>query len=132
MIGLNHPNYYKKIKQDVYVVEINLSKLQQHINTTKTYQVISNLPLIKRQITLIAKDSDKYDDIIRVFNNINYLADFRLVSIYQGDNLAPGQKSYSFELSFKQEEALTNEEIENSVNSIVENIRLLGYIFNQG
>lgn len=132
LIGLKHPNYYKKIKQDVYVVEINLSKLQQHINTTKTYQVISNLPLIKRQITLIAKDSDKYDDIIRVFNNINYLADFRLVSIYQGDNLAPGQKSYSFELSFKQEEALTNEEIENSVNSIVENIRLLGYIFNQG
>lgn len=40
--------------------------------------------------------------------------------------------SYSFELSFKQEETLTNEEIENSVNSIVENIRLLGYIFNQG
>ena len=132
LIGLKHPNYYKKIKQDVYVVEINLSKLQQHINTTKTYQVISNLPLIKRQITLIAKDSDKYDDIIRVFNNINYLADFRLVSIYQGDNLAPGQMSYSFELSFKQEETLTNEEIENSVNSIVENIRLLGYIFNQG
>ena len=132
LIGLKHPNYYKKIKQDVYVVEINLSKLQQHINTTKTYQVISNLPLIKRQITLIAKDSDKYDDIIRVFNNINYLADFRLVSIYQGDNLAPGQMSYSFELSFKQEEVLTNEEIENSVNSIVENIRLLGYIFNQG
>ncbi len=132
LIALKHPNYYKKIKQDVYVVEINLSKLQQHINTTKTYQVISNLPLIKRQITLIAKDSDKYDDIIRVFNNINYLADFRLVSIYQGDNLAPGQMSYSFELSFKQEETLTNEEIENSVNSIVENIRLLGYIFNQG
>lgn len=132
LIGLKHPNYYKKIKQDVYVVEINLSKLQQHINTTKTYQVISNLPLIKRQITLIAKDSDKYDDIIRVFNNINYLADFRLVSIYQGDNLAPRQMSYSFELSFKQEETLTNEEIENSVNSIVENIRLLGYIFNQG
>ncbi len=132
LIGLKHPNYYKKIKQDVYVVEINLSKLQQHINTTKTYQVISNLPLIKRQITLIAKDSDKYDDIIRVFNNINYLADFRLVSIYQGDNLTPGQMSYSFELSFKQEEALTNEEIENSVNSIVENIRLFGYIFNQG
>lgn len=132
MIGLKHPNYYKKIKQDVYVVEINLSKLQQHINTTKTYQVISNLPLIKRQITLIAKDSDKYDDIIKVFNNINYLDNFRLVSIYQGDNLESGQMSYSFELSFKQKEALTNEEIENSVNSIVENIRLLGYIFNQG
>ena len=131
MIGLKHPDTYKKIQLNVVCFELDLDLLLNYVNGKRIYAPINQLPVIKRNLTLIVNDNTQYQDITNIFNNIDNLASFQVNNIYRGENIGSGKFSISFDINFNQPQALTKEDIEVLMQQIVDNAKKCGYIFNE-
>lgn len=131
IIGLKHPNTYKKIKLNIVCFELDLDLLLNYVNNKRIYEPINQLPVIKRNLTLIVDDNTKYQDITNIFNNIDNLASFQVNNIYRGENIESGKFSISFDINFNQPQALTKEDVETLMQQIVDNAKKSGYIFNE-
>ena len=130
-IGLKHLNYMKKIKVDLFMFEIDLQILKDIENQIHEYVKINPLPSVNRQLTINVDENLIYSDIITIFDDVKYLDKFRLVNIYNGENIKEGLTSYSFSLSFTSDESLTGEKIDTSIEGIINKIEEKGYIFNK-
>lgn len=131
MIGIKHPDTYKKINLNVVCFELDLDLLLNYVNEKRIYAPINQLPIIKRNLTLIVNDDTQYQDITNIFNNIDNLASFQVNNIYRGENIESGKFSISFDINFNQPQALTKEDVEVLMQQIVDNAKKCGYIFNE-
>ena len=131
MIGLKHPDTYKKDNLNVVCFELDLDLLLNYVNEKRIYAPINQLPIIKRNLTLIVNDNTQYQDITNIFNNIDNLASFQVNNIYRGENIGSGKFSISFDINFNQPQALTKEDVEALMQQIIDNAKKCGYIFNE-
>ena len=67
-----------------------------------------------------------YSKIISVFEDIQYVSNCKLVNTYDKDATI----AYTFRVGFDSDKQLTNEQVELSFKSILENINGRGYEFN--
>ena len=122
VIGKVHPSMYK---EDIYVVEINLSIL----NTMKTgkmkFKEISKFPSIKKDLSFVfSKDTDVMaKDVIKVIKNSSNktLQEVKVYDEYQMEN----EKSLTFSLIFLDEtRTLTEEDVTEVINKVIEAVKL--------
>ena len=116
-IGEVHPNTAKeyKLKQRVYVFELDLQKVIELPKAAKLYTPVSKYPSITRDIALaVSADvtNQQIEDCIRK-NGGAFLKDIKLFDVYQGEHIMDGFKSLAYTLVYSdpnttlQDEAVT-------------------------
>ena len=121
IIGRVHP---KTLKDEVYVMEISLSKLIKDIKPIK-YKEASKYPEIKKDIAFIVpKDMSTREietEIKRAGGRL--LTNIEVFDVYTGENVGIDEKSIAYNLTFQSSErTLTDEEVMNTFNNIIEKV----------
>lgn len=123
--------YFGKInpsldKDDIFVLEISLSKLYE-IKTSKiTYPKLSKYPEIKKDVAFILDDNIPSMDVVKVIKKSggNLLSDVYVFDLYKGQNLDSSKKSLAFSLTFTSiTRTLTDDEISVLFNEIIDKVK---------
>lgn len=113
-IGEVHPNTAKeyKLKQRVYVFELDLQKVIELPKEAKLYTPVSKYPSITRDIALaVSADvtNQQIEDCIRK-NGGAFLKDIKLFDVYQGEHIMAGFKSLAYTLVYSDPNATLQDE----------------------
>lgn len=121
IIGRVHP---KTLKDDVYVMEISLSKLIKDIKPIK-YKEASKYPEIKKDIAFIVPLKMTNEEIETEIKRAGgrLLTNIEVFDVYTGENVGNDEKSIAYNLTFQSpERTLTDEEVMNAFNNIIEKV----------
>ena len=113
-IGEVHPNTAKeyKLKQRVYVFELDLQKVIELPKAAKLYTPVSKYPSITRDIALAVSTevtNQQIEDCIRK-NGGAFLKDIKLFDVYQGEHIMAGFKSLAYTLVYSDPNATLQDE----------------------
>lgn len=120
IIGRVHP---KLNKENIYVFEIDLDKLLDKKVGKMKYKEISKYPSVKKDLALVV---DKNITSKEVEMNIkkaggSLLTNIEVFDVYEGTGIPEGKKSLAYTLTFeKSDRTLTDEEIANTIEKIIE------------
>ncbi|MFV0288547.1 MAG: phenylalanine--tRNA ligase subunit beta [Mycoplasmatales bacterium] len=123
-------DYYKKMTNKIYTLEISLTKLQTLVNDlqAKKYQKISLTPKIQRDLTLQVKQEVNYEEILSTIKEIKYLKAIELVDIYQGEQVTKGEKNLTIRINFQDNNnTLQNKVIDEQMQKIIELLKKENY-----
>ena len=122
IIGKLHPNI---TKENVFVLEINLTELLQIKVGKMKYKEISKFPSIKKDIAFVVDKNLVSKDIEKVIKNAggSLLTNIEVFDVYTGPNVAENKKSIAYSLTFGDtKKTLTDEEINNLMEKVMENV----------
>ena len=120
LIGRVHPLL---VKEAVYVLEIDLDKLLGKKVGKMKYKEISKFPSIKKDLAVVVNKnitSEEIQDIIKKAGG-STLSKIQVFDVYTGKGIEENKKSIAYSLTFeKMDRTLTDEEINESLNKIIE------------
>ena len=123
VIAKIHPSI---CKDDVFVMEINLSKLFEKKVGKLKYKEISKFPNVKKDVAFIVnKDvtSKEIENVIKKSGGSN-LVNIEVFDVYTGVNVGKSEKSIAYSLTFNNsKKTLTEEEVMEAFNKIIENVQ---------
>ena len=122
--GQIHPNLLdnKKLPKNIFIVELDLDKLSDSIETAPRMKPIPEFPAIRRDLALLAPVTVAHRDIqkILVAEGGNLLEDCHLFDVYQGKGIQEGFRSLAYSLSFRDaKKTLTDNEVQPLVDKMV-------------
>lgn len=112
-----------KAKGNVLFAEIYLNNLFQFENKVKTYNPISKVPPLIRDIAVLVPDDTPYKDVLEKIKKIGgkTLRRIQLFDYYKGKEIAKNKKSFAFRLYFQlQEKTLSSDEVNEKQQKIME------------
>ena len=89
------------------------------------YKEISKFPSIKKDLAFVVNKNMISKDIEKVIKNAggSLLTKIEVFDVYEGSNLPEDKKSIAYSLTFlDNKKTLTDEEINNIMNKIIENV----------
>jgi phenylalanyl-tRNA synthetase beta chain len=110
------------LEKNVYILEINLSKLYQFTQKPAKYSHVSSLPKSTRDLAFVVNADIQVNDILNLVreNGTELLKDLILFDIYQGKGIDPDKKSVAFSMIFSSNDrTLTDDEIEKIINNLI-------------
>ena len=122
VIGKLHPNV---VKDDVYVFEINLTKLLENRPSKMVFKEIPKYPIVKKDLAFIIDKNVTVEEVMNVIKKAGgrNLIKQELFDIYEGSNVDSDKKSLAFALYFQDDKkTLTEEEVMESFNSIIKKV----------
>ncbi|HCQ30305.1 MAG TPA: phenylalanine--tRNA ligase subunit beta [Flavobacteriales bacterium] len=126
--GIIHPQLNKQfdIDQEVFYSEINLDKLYELTQLTKTvYTPVVKFPAVRRDLALLLDKPINYAQIVKEVKQLNIqdLKEINLFDVYEGKNLPEGKKSYGISFIFQnKEKTLTDKQVDIFMNKIIERL----------
>ncbi len=128
-VGKTHPNYYPKLKADVYVFELNLKMIEAMLEKNLVYKQVSTKPTIERDLTITTNVDIDYASITSVLDDVKYLVDIQLKDVYAGEKMQDNQKATTFKLIFADDnETLQGEVIDLEFEKIYKLADAKGFI----
>ena len=121
LIGRVHPTIKK---DDIYVVELSLDKLNKTIKPIK-YKASSKYPSIEKDFAFIFKKGIVVKDILDTIKKKGgrLLDNTEVFDIYEGDKINNDEISIAFHLTFQEKErTLTDEEVMQVFNNIISSL----------
>jgi len=121
-VGKVHPSV---LKDNVYVVEIDLEKLFEFRTKKMQYKEISKFPGIKKDAAYIVSSDIPADKIIEVIKKAGgkLLTSIKIFDVYVGENVGENEKSIAFSLTFEDPtKTLSDEEVMEVFNNINKNV----------
>ena len=121
IIGKVHPSI---LKDDVYVAEISLTKLNKDVKPIK-YKESSKYPEIVKDVAFIVPKSLTSLEIVEQIKKSGgrLLSKVDVFDVYMGENVDSDSKSIAYTLTFKDETRTLNDEEVNSIfRKIIENV----------
>ncbi len=118
IVGKVHPNILK----DVYVMEINLSKLLEKRVGKMKYKEFSKFPGIKKDLAIVVDTNITSKNVEEVIKKAGgaLLTKIEIFDIYKGANIGENKKSLAYSLNFEDKtKTLTDEEINKAIENIV-------------
>ncbi len=122
IIGKVHPSI---IKDDVFVLEMFLTKLYNTATKKLKYKAVSKYPEIKKDVAFILDNNISCEEIIKEIKKqgTSLLTTVSVFDLYHGENIDSNKKSLAFSLTFNSNErTLTEEEIDKLFKNIIETI----------
>jgi phenylalanyl-tRNA synthetase beta chain len=114
------------IKQPVFYAVINWSILQKAVTNIKSkFKELSKFPAVQRDISLLVDKTVNYATIEEAIkkSGVKKLSQMQLFDLFENEKLGADKKSLSINLTFVDDEkTLTDAEIENFVNKILNSI----------
>ena len=111
ILGKLHPNV---TKDDIYVLEINLSLLLNNKTSKMKYKEISKYPGISKDMAFILEDNITSEEVIKTIKKSGgkLVNSIKVFDLYKGNNLGENKKSLAFNLYFEDpNKTLTMEEV---------------------
>ena len=126
IIGKLHPSIEK---EDVYVLEINLDKLLSKKTGKMKFKEISKYPTISKDLAIVIDKNITADEIEKTIKKVagSLLTNIEIFDVYEGSGIPKDKRSIAYSLSFgATDRTLTDEEINNIINKIVEALNKIG------
>ena len=127
-IGRVHPTM---CKDEVYVMEINLTKLLDKKVGKMKYKELSKYPSVKKDLAVVVDKNVTSGEIEALIKKLagSLLLGTKIFDLYEGENLGTNKKSiaYSLELGAN-DRTLTDEEINNVLDKIISGLEKQGCI----
>jgi phenylalanyl-tRNA synthetase beta chain len=129
--GQLHPDVAaaRKLKQEIYVAEIQLDRLFQLPLRVPRYQPLSRFPAVDRDFSFLFNDSVTFEQIhsaVRALN-ITELQSFQPAEIFRGGSVAPGKYSVLLRAQFQSaERTLRDDEVSHWSAQIIRTLEALG------
>lgn len=123
MVGKLHPAVEK---ENVYVLEINLDKLLSKKTGKMKFKEISKYPTISKDLAILIDKNISSEDIAKAIKKAagSLLTNTEIFDVYEGKNIPEGKRSIAYSLSFgANDRTLTDEEINNIMNKVIENLQ---------
>ena len=123
MVGKLHPSLEK---ENVYVLEINLDKLRSKKTGKMKFKEISKFPSISKDLAILIDKNISADEIAKGIKKAagSLLTNIEIFDVYEGANIPEGKRSIAYSLSFgANDRTLTDEEINNIMNKVIENLQ---------
>lgn len=121
-IGKVHP---KETKDDIYVLELNLTKLKTFKETRMAYKEIPKFPSVIKDVAFIIKDEITANTILKEIKKAggNMLTNMEVFDVYKGDKVEVGYKSMAINLTFaSKNRTLNDEEVMEVFNKIINRV----------
>lgn len=121
-IGKIHPEISKK---DLYVCELNLTKVMSlNVKPIKNKE-ISKYPTIKKDVAFVVDNNITSLDITNTIKKVGtqLLKDIDIFDLYTGSNIIGNKKSIAYSLTFNSSDrTLTEEEVDKIFRNIIEKV----------
>lgn len=120
IIGRVHPMLEK---EPVYVFEIDLDKLLDKKVGKMKYKEISKFPSVKKDLAVVVDKDITSEEIATIIKKAggSSLSKIEVFDVYTGKGIEENKKSIAYSLTFeKMDRTLTDEEINESIEKIVE------------
>ncbi|MFV0396256.1 MAG: phenylalanine--tRNA ligase subunit beta [Coprobacillaceae bacterium] len=122
VIGSIHPLMEKKYEvKDVYVVDLNISKLLD-LKTKKTsFEPIPMYPSVTRDIALVMDREILTYDIIRKIKQASkqLVKEAKIFDVYEGEHIEKGMKSVAISLTFQDPKQTLKDDIINDAMKVI-------------
>ena len=117
IIGRVHPSL---LKDEVYVCELSLTKLNKEVKPLK-YKESSKYPEIIKDVAFIVPKSLTSGEIVETIKKAGgrLLSSIDVFDVYTGENVKENEKSIAYTLTFKDDTRTLNDE---EVNAVFRNI----------
>lgn len=130
-VGQLHPAVAeaRKLKQDVYLCEIQLDRLFQHPLKQPRFTPISRYPAVERDFSFVFDDSVTFDAVRRAVDalRIPELVSFKAVEIFRGGAVPAGKYSFLVRAAFQSaDRTLRDEEVSGWSSQIIKALEALG------
>ena len=131
IIGRVHPQI---LKEDVYVLEIDLDKLLSKKVGKMKYKEISKYPTVKKDIAIVVDQKITAGDIAMQIKKAagSLLINSEVFDVYTGTGIEEGKKSLAYSLTFgSNDRTLTDEEINAILEKIIDKLSKIGEVRNK-
>ncbi|MBE6149954.1 MAG: phenylalanine--tRNA ligase subunit beta [Firmicutes bacterium] len=121
-IGKMHPNV---TKDDIYVFEINLTKLLKNKSSRMSFKELSKYPSVTKDLAFIMKKDILSENIEKVIKKAGgrLLTNIEVFDLYMGDNIGVDEKSIAYKLTFSDfNKTLSDEEVMEVFNKIISEV----------
>lgn len=111
------------IKQAVYYAELDWSYLTQKFKPGLQVTEIPRFPAVRRDLSLVLDSAVTYEQVrqIALKTERKLLTDVQVISVYQGENLGEGKKSYALAFTLQSLEAtLTDTVIDSTMQRLMD------------
>ena len=122
IIGKLHPN---TIKDDIYVLEINLDKVLENKASKMTFKDIPKFPEVKKDMAFIVDKKVNAGELVDVIRKTGgrLLTDIEIFDVYTGEKVKDNEKSIAYSLTFTDNnKTLTDEEVMEVFNKIINEV----------
>ena len=120
VLGKVKPEVLKKfeIKQDVFVVEIDVAALLDVVPDSLTYQAPPRFPATDRDITIITDKGVEAEAVLAHIRKMNHewLRSLEVVAVYEGEPVPEGKKSLSFRITYRSDNTTLQDKEVNEVH----------------
>ena len=126
IIGKLHPNI---TKDEVYVFEINLTKLLINRTSKMQFKEISKYPSIVKDVAFIVKKDITSASIEKTIKKAGgrLLNNIKVFDVYTGENISSNEKSIAYSLTFSDaNRTLSEEEVMKVFNNIISSVEKSG------
>jgi phenylalanyl-tRNA synthetase beta chain len=130
-VGQLHPAVAdaRKLKQDVYIAEIQLERLFQHELRQPRFTAISRYPAVERDFSFVFDDAVTFERVHAAVEDLNVpeMIDFKPVEIFRGGSVPAGKYSFLVRAAFQSpERTLRDEEVAGWSGQIIKTLEALG------
>ena len=130
IVGGKSIGYFGKLhpvvsKEDMYVCEISLTKLNMNKTGDVKYQELNKYPKIEKDLAFVVDDKIESFEILKEIKKSGgkLLTDVKVFDIYKGDKIDSDKKSIAYNLTFEDyTRTLTEEEVMNIFANIIKSV----------
>lgn len=122
--GKLHPSVSK---DDIYVCEISLTKLNMNKTSDVKYKELNKYPKIEKDVAFVVDDSIESMEILKEIKKCGgrLLTDIKIFDVYKGERIASNKKSIAYNLTFEDyTRTLTEDEVMTVFIDIIKNIEM--------
>ncbi|HEY3927104.1 MAG TPA: phenylalanine--tRNA ligase subunit beta [Candidatus Koribacter sp.] len=130
-VGQLHPSVAegRKMKQDVYLAEIQQERLFEHSLRQPRFAAISRYPAVERDFSFVFDDAVTFERVLQAVNGLGIaeLVSFKAVEIFRGGSVPAGKYSFLVRAAFQSSErTLRDEEVAGWSGQIIATLQGLG------
>jgi len=127
IVGGKNIGYFGKLhpsisKDDMYVCEISLTKLNMNKTGDVKYRELNKYPKVEKDLAFIVDDSIESFEILKEIKKVGgkLLTEVKVFDVYKGDKIDNSKKSIAYNLTFEDyTRTLTEEEVMAIFNNII-------------
>jgi phenylalanyl-tRNA synthetase beta chain len=118
-----------KLRQEVFLAEINLDPLYATIRAAKEarrYEPLPRFPSVERDFSLLLADGTPFSDVVKTIRSLNIgeIAAIEAADLFRGKNVPPGKYSLLARVTFQSREAtLTDAQISDFSAKIISTLQ---------
>jgi phenylalanyl-tRNA synthetase beta chain len=115
-----------KLRQPVYLAEIDFERLATHAFPPVTYDQIPRFPFVERDMSIVVSRDLSYREIHSGITGLKIaeLTDLNLIDVYEGEKIPAGKVSLTLRIKFQdREKTLTIDRVQNFVDTVLSHLK---------